>query len=160
MVLTEQGRAGTPSRSRTLPSDRLRPPVPAPLMRRFRILRHLGSGAEGSVYLAEDRNAGGGRLSLKVLHHPARKSLPTLRMRLSALARIEHPNIARILDFDVAEDRGYLWIAREYVAGQELSQFSARDGDDRWALVPRLLEGVARALLQFHERDLAPGDLR
>jgi tetratricopeptide (TPR) repeat protein len=157
MVLTELGRASTPS---LLPPDHPIPTVPAPLTRRFRILRHLGSGAEGSVYLAEDRNPGGGRLSLKVLRRPARKSLPTLRMRLSALARIDHPNIARILDFDVAEDRACLWIAREYVAGEELTRFSARDGKDRWSLVPRLLEGVARALLQFHDRDLAHGDLR
>src|SRR6185503_14086272 len=104
-----------------------RRPVPAPLLRRFRILRRLGSGAEGAVFLAEDRTPGGGRLSLKILDRPAPKALPELRLRLSALARIDHPNIARILDFDVADDGRCLWIAREYVAGDDLSRFSTGD---------------------------------
>ena len=157
MVLTEQRRAVASS---AFSSPRSTLPVPTALRRRFRILRLLGSGAEGSVYLARDLGPGGGCLSLKLLNPPARNSLPQLRLRLSALARIDHPNIARILDFDVAGHRDCLWIAREYVAGEELGRFSAREDRSRWSFIPRLLEGVARALLQFHDRGLAHGDLR
>ena len=130
--------------------------VPSLLLRRFRILRPLGAGAEGRVYLAEDRTQGGGRLSLKILDRLPAKNLPELRLRLSALARIDHPNIARILDFDVSGDGRCLWIAREYVAGEDLSRFSTGDRES----LPRLLEGVARALLQLHDRNLVHGDLR
>src|SRR5947208_2306585 len=88
-------------------------PVPPTLLRRFRIRGFLGSGAEGSVYLAEDRALKGSRLSLKILDHPPAASQPELRMRLSALARIDHPNIARVLDFEVDRDRRSAWVARE-----------------------------------------------
>jgi tetratricopeptide (TPR) repeat protein len=146
MVRTEQGRAPIPSYL-----------IPSPLLRRFRVLRFLGSGAEGRVFLAEDRSQHDCPVSLKVLDRPRRRDLPDLRLRLSAVARIDHPNVARILDFDVAGDRRCLWIAREYVPGEDLSRFVARRPR---SLYGRLLESVARALVQFHDRGLVHGDLR
>ncbi|MBV8880354.1 MAG: protein kinase, partial [Planctomycetaceae bacterium] len=130
------------------------------MLRRFRILRFLGSGAEGRVYLAKDRSLGGAPISLKVLDRPPVRALPRLRLHLSAVARIDHPNIARILDFEVAGDRRALWIAREYVPGRDLRSFGARDTTPPGELYPRLLESVARALLHYHDRGLAHGDVR
>src|SRR4051812_31819375 len=137
-----------------------RRPVPSTLLRRFRIHGFLGSGAEGSVYLAEDRAQKGGRLSLKILDRPTSRSQPLLRMRLSDLARIDHPNIARVLDFEVDRDRECAWIAREYVPGEDLGRFAARTADAVGEILPRLLESVARALIQFHDRNLVHGDIR
>jgi tetratricopeptide (TPR) repeat protein len=146
MLRTEQGRRHIPSHL-----------IPSPLLRRFRIRRFLGSGAEGRVFLAEDRSQHNCPVSLKILDRSPRRDLPDLRLRLSAVARIDHPNVARLLDFDVAGDRRCLWIAREYVPGEDLSRFASRHPR---ALYPQLLESVARALVHFHDRGLVHGDLR
>ena len=149
MALIDVGPAGVPPR-----------PVPDALKRRFRILRHLGSGAEGSVYLALDRAPHGGRISLKILDRPPLRAQPQLRLRLSALARIDHPNIARILDFEIDRDLDRAWVAREYVPGDDLGRFAAKEAGAVARVLPPLLESAARALLQFHDRDLAHGDIR
>lgn len=139
-----------------------RPPAPLSpvLLRRFRVHGFLGSGAEGRVYLAEERTHPGSRLSLKVLHQPLGVSPAALRLNLSALARIDHPNVARVVDFDVDHDRRLAWVAREYVPGEDLGRFAARRDQPVDVTLPRLLESVARALLQFHERGLVHGDIR
>lgn len=156
MALTRVGRADLYF-SHHAPSRR---PVPPLLQGRFRIRRYLGSGAEGSVYLAEDRSQRGVRVSLKILDRPTFRSQPQLRLRLSALARIDHPNIARVLDFDVDRDRQSAWVAREYVSGDDLGAFAAKKAASVGSVLPSLLEGLARALLQFHHRNLAHGDIR
>lgn len=161
--MTEKWRARRPSLD--VPDDgpalirRLRTLSPR-VLRRFRILRFLGSGAEGSVYLAQERTQGGASLSLKILNPAPLRTLPQLRMTLSAIARIDHPNIARVLDFDVAGDPRARWIASEFVPGDELRRFWTGEAAPPGAVLPRLFEGVARALLQFHDRGLVHGDIR
>lgn len=91
---------------------------------RYRVLRTLGAGAMGEVYLAEDPQIG--RLvALKTVRveDGRAKELEERKLRLlreaRAAGRLLHPNIVTL--FDAGEDQGLLYLAFEYVAGTDLS---------------------------------------
>ncbi|MBM7119436.1 serine/threonine-protein kinase [Archangium primigenium] len=88
----------------------------------YRLIKHLGSGGMGSVYLAEPR-LGGPQVAVKVLH-PELSQDAALRARFSAEARtvnlIGHPHIVRIFDIDDARE-GPIYFVMEYLQGTPLS---------------------------------------
>ncbi|MEO5881969.1 MAG: hypothetical protein ABIQ06_06095, partial [Caldimonas sp.] len=94
------------------------PPVPMPdRVGPYRLIRELGRGGMGSVWLAERGDMlTGRRVALKLPHGSWR--LPRLAERLERereiLATLSHPNIARLYDAGVADD-GQPWLALEVV---------------------------------------------
>ena len=140
------------------------PPMPARLGP-FRVLRELGRGGMGAVYLAERADGQFEQtVALKVVR-PDRGS-DELWERFVAerriLARLQHLNIARLLDGNVtAEGRPYL--VMEYVAGVPLMQFC----DARRLQVGRRLElfgEICAAVEHAHRnlvvhRDLKPSNI-
>jgi serine/threonine-protein kinase len=124
------------------------------------ILRPLGAGGMGEVYLA--RGAGGALRAFKVVR--ADRSTPVaaarFRREVLALGRLQHPNIVQIFDAGRLPD-GELYLAMEYVAGQDLQSADVplAVGD---AL--RVLVQLASALAYAHQagvvhRDLKPGNV-
>jgi eukaryotic-like serine/threonine-protein kinase len=87
---------------------------------RFRVVRKLGAGGMGEVYLAEDEMLGR-KVALKLLPEGL-FSDPEVRRRFSQEARavsaLNHPQIVTIYDVGVAQERDF--IAMEYVDGQTL----------------------------------------
>ena len=93
----------------------------------YRIASTLGRGGMGVVYAAErDDGTFGQRVAIKVL--PAGLNSPAFADRLEReyriLARLEHPNIARIMDAGATAD-GLPFFVMEYVDGQTLDHFCA-----------------------------------
>ena len=72
---------------------------------RYRVVRHLGSGAMGHVFEVEDLVHGGQAVALKLIPllapvgQPA--ALEALRTEFVTLAAIRHPHIRKVLDFGV-----------------------------------------------------------
>jgi serine/threonine-protein kinase len=129
----------------------------------YRVVRELGRGGMGIVYLAE-RTDVGKRVALKLLR--AQLLTDDLRARFEAerriLARLEHPNIASLLDAGVAAD-GTPYFALELVEGVPITQHCRREHLDvrgRVALVLRLCAAVqyAHRHLVVH-RDIKPGNV-
>src|SRR5262245_9223835 len=95
----------------------------------YRILRQLGSGGMGAVYLAEDtrlrRN-----VALKIL--PANVSADEARRRFTQEARaasaLNHPNIIGI--YDIGSDKGHDFIVMEFVEGEQLRRPLPRKKDE------------------------------
>ncbi|WDS37083.1 serine/threonine-protein kinase [Pseudoxanthomonas sp.] len=89
----------------------------------YRILRRLGEGGMGTVWLAERRMDGATQhVALKLLN--ARAGQDPLAMRRFAeerriLAALDHPNIARLIDAGTMAD-GQPYLAMEYVQGQRI----------------------------------------
>jgi len=131
----------------------------------YRLVKLLGHGGMGAVYLAE-RNAGGftQQVALKLIRSgyegsDARRRFERERQILS---RLQHPAIARLYDGGVLED-GSPWFAMELIEGETLSQWCARWAlpvRERAALLLRITEAVqyAHQQLVIH-RDLKPSNI-
>jgi eukaryotic-like serine/threonine-protein kinase len=129
----------------------------------YRVLRKLGAGGMGDVYLAEDDRLGR-RVALKS-PSDAWLEAPDARVRLRrearAAARLNHPNIACV--YDVLEANGRPFIVMEHVEGESLAAVLSRG---RVPLERALAIGVelAAALEAAHaagiiHRDLKPGNV-
>ncbi|GAB3781631.1 serine/threonine-protein kinase [Dyella agri] len=134
--------------------------------RRYRLVRRVGEGGMGVVYLAERADAGFvQQVALKVLGAGAVGS-PTLLERFARerqlLARLEHPGIARLLDGGVLSD-GQPFLAMEYIEGERIDAWCERHGLDlreRIALFLKVCAAVeyAHRSLVIH-RDLKPANI-
>jgi tetratricopeptide (TPR) repeat protein/TolB-like protein len=129
----------------------------------YRILRQLGAGGMGEVFLAEDPRLGRQvalkRPSADLLTSP--DAADRLRREARAAAGLSHPGIAAV--YDVLDVDGGPHIVMEYVEGETLAQVVARGP----VALPRVLDiGVqlADALAAAHaggiiHRDLKPGNI-
>lgn len=81
--------------------------MPAQTLSHYRIVRQLGKGGMGEVYLAEDTRLNR-QVALKILPPPQLTDDPSLAHRFSQEARsisaLGHPNIAHL--YDVGEEAG------------------------------------------------------
>jgi long-chain acyl-CoA synthetase len=136
---------------------------PGALVGRFEILRLIGRGGMGEVYLARDQQLGR-RVALKCIH-PDVGATADMIARLShearATARLSHPHI--VTAFDVGEHQGKPYIALEYLEGETLDRRIAR-GRASAGEAMRLGQAVARALGAAHaagvlHRDLKPHNI-
>ncbi len=126
----------------------------------FRILRQLGGGGMGEIYLAEwDRDA---RLvALKVMRTAIRDApdgLERFAREARAAAQLDHPHIVRVLDSGSVDD--LLYLAMELIPGRDLSQVLREQGSvpPDQALV--WMAAIARALSFAHERGVIHRDVK
>lgn len=130
---------------------------------RYEIIRPLGSGGMGEVYLAEDTKLHR-KVALKLL--PAWLSLEPdaiARFELEAFAvsRLNHPNIPVIFEADEVDGQHY--IASEFVEGVTLSDRIAQGPID-WRRAITIALQVGRALSAAHKagvihRDVKPSNI-
>jgi predicted Ser/Thr protein kinase len=157
--------AGAP----TLPAPNAteaRPALPAPSLPerfgRYHILRPLGRGGMGAVYLARDSELE--RLvALKVpnLETGDPEAVERFAREAKAAATIEHPNICRVYDVGRIDGRQYLTMA--FVDGRTLAD-AMRDEPPASRQAVELVRTVARAVAEAHSRgvvhrDLKPGNI-
>jgi tetratricopeptide (TPR) repeat protein len=105
-----------PASSPHSPADRIGP---------FRLLRQVGRGGMGEVWLAEQADGRVERqvaLKLPALHLQGGVWDERFRRERDILARLTHPNIARLYDAGVAEN-GQPYLAMEYVEGESLTDY-------------------------------------
>src|SRR5690348_610596 len=90
----------------------------------YRILRELGRGGMGSVFLAERADAEyESRVAIKLIRgFPTPAALERLRRERQLLAGLVHPHIARLLDGGTT-DEGQPYLVMEYVDGMPLAQW-------------------------------------
>jgi serine/threonine-protein kinase len=131
----------------------------------WRVVRLLGEGGMGAVYLAERRKEDFEQTAaVKVL----RLGLVTpelverFRSERSILARLQHPNIAVLLDGGATES-GMPWFAMEYVQGRALHRYCEQERigvRERVRLMINICQAVqyAHSNLVIH-RDLKPSNI-
>ncbi|MFN8581356.1 MAG: protein kinase [Gemmatimonadaceae bacterium] len=131
----------------------------------FRIIRELGRGGMGVVYLAErDQSQFSQRVALKLVGHAAAGEIGVRRFleERRILALLEHPRIARLIDGDILAN-GQPWFAMELVEGESIDRYC----DARRLNVMQRLElfdAVCDAVQYAHEhlvihRDLKPSNI-
>ncbi len=118
---------------------------------RYKVGRSLGRGAFGQVFYAEDIKFDPPRtVALKLLHleHLSDATVrEDLKREASALARFTHPNILRVLDFDIGPDLAY--IVTEFAAGGSLAR--KLQPDPAQPAQPMPLEEVEKYLAQLSD---------
>jgi tRNA A-37 threonylcarbamoyl transferase component Bud32 len=130
----------------------------------FRILRRLGEGGMGQVYLAEQVSLHR-KVALKLLR-PELAANPVTRQRFrieaEAAARATHANIVQV--YAIGEAEGWHYIALEYVEGRTLRDFLEKKGPPDLLLALSIMRQVAAALQRAHElgvihRDIKPENI-
>jgi tetratricopeptide (TPR) repeat protein len=127
--------------------------------------RQLGQGGMGAVWLAhrsDGRFEGRAAVKLLNLSHLARDGAERFRHEGSVLARLTHPNIARLLDAGVAE-AGQPYLILEYIDGEPIDRWSSTQDLDIKARLQLFLDVLA-AVAHAHgnlilHRDLKPSNI-
>lgn len=128
---------------------------------RYRIIRHLGSGGMGNVYLAE-QTAIGKLVAVKTLsvEFSRRKVLRERFLREARSAsKIRHVNVVDITDFGSTEE-GAPFIAMEYLEGEDLKKTLQREGRLSFERSRRFIVQICNALQAAHDQDIVHRDVK
>ncbi len=126
---------------------------------RYEIVRVIGRGGMGTIY--EVRNTRLGRsFALKMLTGGAEgEVLARFRREAEIVAKLRHPNILEVVDWDVLED-GSPCMIMEYLVGEDLSQRLAKRGALTWPDLARIADQVLAALSVAHRAGVVHRDLK
>ena len=126
---------------------------------RYPVLREIGRGGMGIVYLAQDPTLNR-PVALKVLRREIsqrNRAEHRFQREIEALLSIQHPNVVRLLD--CGEVEGALYFAMDYVEGHSLEQL-IREGRIGLQDMVDLTVRVAEALDACHEKGLLHRDIK
>jgi serine/threonine-protein kinase len=138
----------------------------AGLSRRFHLVRRLGAGGMGTVFLAEQMGLGNRLVALKVLNRKLlddREFLARFQDEAASTGSIHHVNVVTIYESGQADD-GTPYIAMEYLEGETLREVLKRRGALPVTEVAEILRQAARGLNAAHKlgiihRDLKPDNI-
>ncbi len=122
----------------------------------YRVIRPLGRGGMGQVYLAHD-DVLDRPVALKFVaaDNPDPRTIERLRVEARAIARLQHPNVVAV--FRIGEVRGRPYIAYEFVEGEPLELLSK---PVPWPAALRIALGLARGLAAAHRRGVLHRDIK
>ena len=134
----------------------------AGLARRYRIIRRLGAGGMGTVFLAEQVAVGNRRVALKVLLRKFlddSEFLVRFHNEAASTGKIHHPNVVTIYESGQSDD-GTPYIAMEYLEGQTLREMLEARGVLPVSETVEILQQVARGLNAAHKLGIVHRDLK
>ena len=149
---------GSTLRSQSSPDGDL---VGAVIADRYHVMRKLGEGGMGTVYLAEHVKMG--RKSAVKVMNPGMvndaDAISRFNREAANASRINHPNVAAVYDFGETAD-GLIYLAMEFIEGPSLTAVIAEAG----ALPPRRAADITRqaadALAVAHDMGIVHRDLK
>ncbi len=128
---------------------------------RYHILKKLGEGGMGTVYLAEHVKMGR-KSALKVMN-PGMNTDPDAIARFnreaSNASRLSHPNICGIYDFGETPD-GLIYLAMEFIEGTALTDLIEKGGSLAPARAGSIVHQTADALQVAHDAGIVHRDLK
>ncbi len=126
----------------------------------YRILEKRGEGGMGMFFKAQDtrldRLVGIKTIRAELLHEP--EILAKLEEEAKSLARLDHPNIARLLHYMVIGDQRY--IVMEYVEGADLAEKLRREGPLPLDLLAHIVPQICVAIGYAHNRHVIHRDIK
>ncbi|PZR09383.1 MAG: hypothetical protein DI536_22655 [Archangium gephyra] len=127
----------------------------------YEVERQLGRGGMGEVWLARHRRLAGKLVAIKVLHVDSslpQEALARFRREAEIAARLEHPNLVQVLDFNLLPT-GEPYLVMEYLKGQSLA---ARAHGKQFTLeqVSAVMRQVGAGLQAAHKAGVVHRDLK
>ena len=126
----------------------------------YQLLRKLGEGGMGEVWLAEQQQPVRRRVALKLIKAglDSRQVVARFESERQALALMDHPSIAKMFDVGTTE-QGRPWFAMEYVEGEPITTYC-----DRRRLPPRdrleLFLSACAGIRHAHQKGIVHRDLK
>src|SRR5713101_4953108 len=124
----------------------------------YRLVRLIGRGSFAEVYLGEHLHLNT-QAAIKVLHaHLTSEGSEQLRAEARTLARLMHPHIVRVLDFDVED--GIPFLIMEYAPNGSLRQRHPKGTQVPLDTIVSYVKQVAEALHYIHQQKLIHRDVK
>lgn len=128
------------------------------LLGRYRLLREIGRGGMGQVYLAEHLTMER-RVAIKVVSASLpEKAIDLFLNEVRAIAALDHPNIVHA--FNVDRQEGQFYLVMEYVDGQTLDRIVEEVGSLPWPKAADIVRQAALGLGYAHGQGIIHCDLK
>jgi len=134
-----------------------------PTLGRYEIVRELGQGAMGTVYLGRDPKINR-EVAIKTLAYSRvdETELPMIKERFfreaEAAGRLNHPGIVTI--FDAGEEHDLTYLAMEFLSGEDLSVYCRPDTLLPVAEAMEIIADIAEALAYAHSNKVVHRDIK
>ena len=128
---------------------------------RYHVMKKLGEGGMGQVYLAEHVKMGR-KSALKVMHPGMVKDVDAIsrfNREAANASRISHPNIAAVYDFGETPD-GIIFLAMEFVDGPPLTKVIEQSGALPAKRAAEIVRQTGDALAVAHDLGIVHRDLK
>lgn len=128
----------------------------------YKILKQIGQGGMGDVYLAEDTMNSNRLTAIKTIKSriiEKEYSLNQFRHEYEIMSRLWHPNLARVYDFGELEGVG-LYLAMEYVEGQDLTKLIQSHSEINFADTLAIMIDLLRVMEFVHSRNIVYCDIK
>jgi serine/threonine protein kinase/Tfp pilus assembly protein PilF len=139
----------------TIPAEK-----PGSWIGRYKLIRMIGEGGMGEVYLAEQEHPIKRRVALKVIKPgmDSKRVIARFEAERQALALLDYPNIAHVYDAGTTET-GRLYFVMEYVKGLPITEYC-----DHYKLTIkerlRLFQQVCHAVHHAHQKGIIHRDIK
>ncbi len=134
--------------------------VGTPTQRRYEIVKEIGRGGMGVVYLAKDLNLGR-VVAYKVLPEDLKRNpqfVTNFIREAKSLAQLSHPYIVAI--YDAGEDRGNYFIIMEYVEGENLKDLIQKSRRVPLKIGVQIFSQLCQAIDYAHSRKVVHRDIK
>lgn len=122
---------------------------------RFEVIRELGRGAQGEVYLARDTHLDR-QVAIKTLR--AGGNMDTLLKEARIVSKLQHPNIVTL--YDAGEHKGAPYLVYAYVQGQTLAHLLRTEKTLSPAHAAQIISGVLDGISHAHQQGVMHLDLK
>src|SRR5678815_860681 len=126
----------------------------------YKLLELIGEGGFGSVFMAEQETPVARKVALKIikLGMDTRQVIARFEAERQALATMDHPNIAKVLDAGATET-GRPYFAMEYIKGVPILEYCDTDTLDTRARLD-LFTSVCHAIQHAHQKGIIHRDIK
>jgi serine/threonine-protein kinase len=142
-------------------------PGPSLLSGRYLLIKRIGRGAMGQVYLARDQNLVTRRVAVKTVRPDILsdedmqegEAIARFEREARAAASIQHPNTVDVTDFGKSTD-GVFFLVMEYVEGETLYHLLRREGTLNIKRTTGLLGQIVAGVEAAHDQSILHRDLK